>query len=341
MAQLTGEGGEAGDALRRVQTFDPESLVRESELGFKFALRECVEPARKVIDLFKLITPSQISYFPLDQQNQILTLSNGFYSLLDQCLKFDIEAQPAPTDAKNTLVQQIIAQYQPIFNQIYPLISFVSARTQDFSQLERDARAATQSAKDNVATALNEIGDAKASVDVILGEVRAMAAEQGVSKQAIYFKGEADSHGTNSEKWLKYTIYVAIFLVIFATLSLFSHNISGLDPRNPYQAIQITTSKFLIFAVIGFMLFLCSRNFLSHKHNEVVNRHRQNALATFTALAEATSDAASSDIVLSHAAACIFSPQDTGYIKSTGSHGDSVPGLQLIPRIGELVKASH
>lgn len=44
--------------------------------------------------------------------------------------------------------------------------------------------------------------------------------------------------------------------------------------------------------------------------------------ATFTALAEATSDAASSNIVLSHAASCIFSPHDTGYIKHDGDHGE-------------------
>ncbi len=73
---------------------------------------------------------------------------------------------------------------------------------------------------------------------------------------------------------------------------------------------------------------------MSHKHNEIVNRHRQNALATFTTLADATSDAASSDIVLSHAASCIFSPQETGYAKQDSVSSDKVPGLQIIPRIG-------
>lgn len=56
MAKLTGEGGEAGDALRRVQEFDPKTLVRESELGTKFALQEVVEPVRQVINLWRLYT---------------------------------------------------------------------------------------------------------------------------------------------------------------------------------------------------------------------------------------------------------------------------------------------
>lgn len=127
----------------------------------------------------------------------------------------------------------------------------------------------------------------------------------------------------------------------YAIASLFLHEIPGLQTTDAYRTAQIAVSKVLIFGVIAYMLLLCARNFLSHKHNEVVNRHRQNALATFTALAEATSDAASSDIVLSHAAACIFSPQDSGYIKTDTVRGDSVPGLQLLPRIGEVMRTNH
>lgn len=339
---LNGEGGEAGDALRRIQDFDPEILVREQELGSKFALRECVDPARRVIELFKLISPAQIGFFPQDQQNAIRDSANAFFNLLESCQKFEIEgAQPTPIDAKNSLVQQVAQQYQPLFNQLHPLISFAVTRSQDFAQLERDARAATQATKNDAAAALLELGEHRSAAATILGEVRAMAAEQGVSKQAIYFKGEADKHRDDSGIWLKYTIRTAVGLGLFAIMSLFSNNIWGLEPTDTYRTFQISTSKFLIFAVISYMLLLCARNFLSHKHNEVVNRHRQNALSTFTALAEATSDAASSDIVLSHAASCIFSPQDTGYVKVGGAHNEAVPGLQLLPRIGEMMKTSH
>ena len=39
---------------------------------------------------------------------------------------------------------------------------------------------------------------------------------------------------------------------------------------------------------------------------------------TFKALADAAGEDNSKDIVLNHAASCIFSPQETGYTKSTG-----------------------
>jgi len=335
--KLHAQGGEAGEALRRVQQFDPETLVREDELGSKFALSEAVEPARRVIDLFRLIEPSQLEFFPEQQRKAIQDHANAFYNLLEKALNFEIEgAQPSPTQAKEALISQLQGQYQGVFNGLYPLIAFANARSQDFSSLERQARAAAQSARDEATKLQNDAQTQREAADAILKEMRAAAGELGVSQQAIHFKNEADLHATEARAWRKYTIGTAVGLALYALASLFFHHIPGLDPESPYRTIQIGISKILIFAVIAYMLFLCARNFLSHKHNEIVNRHRQNALATFTALAEATSDAASSDIVLSHAAACIFSPQDTGYTKHDSSHAEGVPSLQLVPRIGQI-----
>lgn len=340
--KLFGEGGEAGDSLRRLQEFDPDSLVRESELGKKFALREAVEPARRVIDLFKLIRPSQVDFFPNDQRDSIKNQANAFYSLLEEASNFDLqEATPNPADAKQAIITRIEGQFQPIFNTLYPLVSFANIRSLDFSKLERDARASSQAAKDSVDALLKGLADDKKRVETIVGEVRALAAEQGVGKQAVHFKNEADQHKEAAADWRNYTLIAAGVLVSYAIFSLFFHRFSWLVADTPYSAVQMATSKVLIFAVMAYMLFLCSRNFLSHKHNEIVNRHRQNALATFTALAEATSDAASSDIVLSHAAACIFSPQDTGYTKHDGSIQDGVPALQILPRIGQSLTSGH
>jgi len=73
-----------------------------------------------------------------------------------------------------------------------------------------------------------------------------------------------------------------------------------------------------VFAVLSFMLYLSARSFLSHKHNAVVNRHRQNALLTYRALADAAAADQNREVILTHAAACIFSPQPTGYSNDGG-----------------------
>jgi hypothetical protein len=64
------------------------------------------------------------------------------------------------------------------------------------------------------------------------------------------------------------------------------------------------------------MMFISTKNFLNHKHNAIVNKHRQNALMTHSALVEASGDQGVRDAVLLQASSCIFSPQSTGYASS-------------------------
>jgi hypothetical protein len=100
-------------------------------------------------------------------------------------------------------------------------------------------------------------------------------------------------------------------------------------------------SKILIFAVLAYMLLLCARNFLSHKHNAIVNKHRQNALLTFNALVAAAGTEERRDVILTYAAACIFSPQDTGYTKAGAGPQSEMP-LNIIQALPKLMSGgSH
>ncbi|MCU1418814.1 MAG: hypothetical protein JWP32_2988, partial [Schumannella sp.] len=85
-------------------------------------------------------------------------------------------------------------------------------------------------------------------------------------------------------------------------------------------------------------LVLSSRNFMSHKHNMIINSHRESALHTFEALAKASNhDSSARDIILTHASACIFSPQETGYAKSSSIHdaGANLGGASLIVNLAK------
>ena len=100
----------------------------------------------------------------------------------------------------------------------------------------------------------------------------------------------------------------------------------------------MAVSKILIFSVISFILYLSARNFLSHKHNAVVNRHRQNALMTYKALVEAAGEKQqASEAVLLHAAACIYAPQPTGY---AGGGSDVQGATSVIELLSKPLSAS-
>ena len=161
-----------------------------------------------------------------------------------------------------------------------------------------------------------------------LDNIEAAVSTKTVEKQAEHFKMLADNHENIAENWCGFTIAAAVLLVGFAVGSIF---MSNLEVMSNYP-IQSGISKVLVFTVLGYALFFCAKNYGAHRHNAVVNRHRENALRTFRVLAATTHSAENRDIVLNQAAQCIFGPRDSGYIRGGNSGGDGISINANIPR---------
>lgn len=325
---------EARASLERVQNFDTVALPRERDLGSELNFSDAVDPAKRIIDLFRQFPIQYLADLPPNRQTEIKSQSDSFFNILTQIQKFDPKTSD-PSGQRNSIINTLKNQYQPYFDSLCQLIAYGSSRLRDFGALEREARAAMQSVSDRATELTKELGTKKEEADKILNEVRKVAAEQGVSQQAIYFQTESSAHKQEARQWRTATIWIAVLLVAYSIASLFLHKWSFLAPSDAYTAFQLGVSKVLIFAVIAYMLILSARNFLSHKHNEIVNRHRQNALLTFNALVDAAGKNEARDIVLTYAAACIFAPQETGYTKPGGSVASDVPTniIQSVPKL--------
>jgi len=316
----------AKTSLSRIQEFDVHKLPRETELGINFRFNKAVEPAKRLVDLFNRLPISVLEDLGRSQLKQVEQQAASCFNLFDQVLKFD-ETQGSALQAKDSLIQQIESAYQQAFDVMMPLIGYSLYKTADFQRLETEARATLQGIHDEADEIKGGLNAQKADAERVLEEIRRVAAEQGVTQQAIYFKNEADSNETQAETWRDRTQQIAIGLGLYAFASMFLHKIPWLSPNSTYDAVQLATSKILLFSVISYILFLSAKNFLSHKHNAAVNRHRQNALMTYKSLVEAAGDKQhASDAILIHAAACIYAPQATGYTAS----GADMPGARSV-----------
>lgn len=321
-------------ALERVQQFEAQSLSREADLGRQMSFGEAVKPAQAVIDVYKRIPVSTLCDFTDGQLNTIQTQGNADYNLFKQILDFDATANNA-SGTRASLLTQLKNRRDQLFDQLWQYIAYGVARITDTSLLETQARATIQSIQDEAARLTEQLQKAKADADSALLAIRAVASEQGVSQQATYFKEEAEAQETLAKMWLGHTYRFAIAVGAFAVLSLFLHRLEWLKPDSAFETVQLVTSKVLIFAVLAFMLIMAARNYATHKHNLVVNRHRQNALLTYRAIVEAASDGSTQDIVLAHAASCIFSPQDTGFSQHRGESAPvSKSVLELLTKSG-------
>ena len=309
---------EAAESLQRIQQFNVGSLPREAELGSTLNFGEVLPPAKRLIELYQRLSLAALDDFPAPQLTQVRNLANQDFSLFDQILKFNTD-QPSPVQVRQSQIQAVINTYAPSFATLHPLIAYSLHRSADFQRLDREARGTLQAVKDRADGLTGELTGQLEKANSIVEEVRKVAAETGVSQQAIYFQKEAQEHLAESEIWRKRTIKLSWVLGVYAVVSLFIAKIPLLKPEDTYQSIQLGVSKLLIFAVVSFMLYLSARNFLSHQHNSIVNKHRQNALMTYKALSDAAGSPENREVVLTHAAACIFSPQATGHSQDAGT----------------------
>lgn len=312
---------ESRASLERVQEFEAESLRRAEDLGALLHFGDAVEPANRLVALFQRLSPEALQDFPDPILTQVRDQSNSVYNLFKQALDFN-PSSANPKAEQQALVKQIVGRYPDAFQALHPFISYSLHRTADFQRLDREARATLQSVEDRADKFSGHMQKHEEDAKRILEEIRNVAAQEGVIQQASHFRTESEGHETKAEEWRKKTVRLAWLLGGFAVASIFVHKIPGIEPESVYDTIQLAISKVLVFFVITYMLILSARNFMSHKHNTVVNKHRQNALMTHRALVEGTNDSGARDAVMVHAASCIFSPQPTGYSHHS-SEGDS------------------
>ena len=319
---------QTSDSLIRVQEFDVSQLPRENILGTSLNFRDAIPPAERLISLYRRLSTTALEDFPDDILNRIRNQCNADYQKFQQILEFDPSSQQTPSTVRDQYIQQLADAYDPAYNTLSPHISYSLHRSADFQRLDADARSTLQGIKDEAATIQTELAAQKTDAEEILNDVREIAAEQGVTQQAIYFQQESAGHDTNADKWEKRTIQIAGALALFAVASIFLHKWEWIAPQNTFEIVQLVTSKILIFAVLTYMLVLSAKNYLNHKHNSIVNKHRQNALMTYKAMVDATDDPGSREAILIQAASCIYNPQSTGY--APGSDTPAVSGKSMV-----------
>lgn len=333
---------ETSVSLKRIQDFEVNTLPRSKDLGM-LNFSAVVEPAQRMVDLFHRLSPESLQDFPDPTLTQVRDQANNVFNLFSQILEFDPGAGD-PRNQQQQLIQSVTRAYQPAFQTLHPFIAYSLHRSADFQRLDAAARATLQGVEDKAAGFGASMQKHEEEARRVLEEIRKVAAEEGVTQQAAHFRAESELHESKSEEWRVRTVNLAWGLGAFAVLSLFIHKLPFLSPASTYDTVQLAISKVLVFSVLTYMLVLSARNFMSHKHNAVINKHRQNALMTHRALVEAASESGARDAIMVHAASCIFAPQPTGYTQGQGDPDVGAPRsvIELASRsVGAITKQSN
>jgi hypothetical protein len=276
-----------------------------------------------------------ISLLPEQHLRLLKTHADGCWTTIQFMLQFNPGNQQNPAAERNGAIENLNNRFADAISALGPAVAFLSSMQRSLSGFENEARNLLQSLRDKSEEVKQLQKETVQEADRVLAGVRSVAAEAGVSQQAVYFGDQAAKHAQSAADWQKYTNRMAGALGAFAIITWIVGYL--IVPENTYQAFQFGLSKVLIFSTLAFMLYLCARTLMAHRHNEVVNRHRQNALLTFNALADAATKPEARDVVLTQASACIYAPQESGFSKSAGNQ----PGTSLIEIVPKVMGAEH
>ena len=240
----------------------------------------------------------------------------------DEIYKFKPDIEDA-VNLRQDLIHRMPHLLQMTFDSLTPIIAYQNSNLVDVNQMMEEVQKVRNEIPRQFEKLTQEfddiIKDRTDKADEMLKHFSLMTAESGISFQADYFAKESQEHLKQSQQWKRKIYWYSVGLGVCVVAGLLDIGYSLIPVTTVSQTIQLTVTKLLLFMILSYLLFLSVRNFMSHTHNAVVNRHRQNALLTFEALVEASQDKDTKDIILTHAASCIFSPQETGYIGTTGN----------------------
>lgn len=308
------------ESLERIQKFEPKDLGRLEDLGRQLNFEDTIEPADRLISLYKRISIATLSDLVDQQLQQISAQADADFNRFNEVLKFSADQSNA-SSVRSSLISQISNAYTASFPILWQYIAYGVATATDASVIEGRARSVLQNIEDKAEKLSKSLEARDSDAQKILAHIQQVAAEHGVSQQAQYFKDRADEHERNSNNWRTATGIAALITITFAVLSAFAFKLDWMKAISSWDAAEFISGKILVFITLAAVVALCAKNFLAHQHNEILNRHRQTALQTYKVLVDAGASGGSQDIVLAYAAACIFGAQDTGFAKDAGDGG--------------------
>ena len=289
--------------MREIQGFPWTAIARAH--GVRTAAK-----AGCLVNAYQRLTPKALNELSAKELGELLELTKRFQSALNQA------RPPARGEYSRDDAQALQKECE---GGLPVVLEFA------------DGTAANKAKRKEAEALLAEMRAHLGNAESILDAIRKAAGEAGVSQQAIHFKEEADRHEAEAKTWRE---RVGMAVAAFVGAAFLSWWWSG-DVADGFALAQSLASRALVFVALGFGVFFCAKNYLAHRHNAVVNRHRQKALETYRALAEA--DPKSREIVLAHAARCIYAPQDSGFARKGESGGGEIP----IETILRLVKGKE
>ena len=311
------------DLIRRLAGIDAEDLARK-DLG-PFNFEGAVGDIQKSIALFTPLLTTPLDAVPDQIVNELLSVATEALQSLQAIQDFSPVNLENPTQERDNLVNQVQGQHlghwQTVSRVLRPMPTDESLN--EFVDRIRKA-------SDQADTSTRELQRKLDEANQIVASMRDAAAATGARRHVQLFRAEADDHKKAAERWLRWLVglLVAAGSVGIGVFFVFPPQIA--DPTSLTIYLQQAAPRILVLTLFLYGVRMTRQVYGSHKHNETLNRHRQNALDTFETFVQATEDPQTRSAVLLEATRSIFSVQSSGYLAREREYADSAQVLEIL-----------
>ena len=178
---------------------------------------------------------------------------------------------------------------------------------------------------------VEDIRKSRDEADRARAATQQVAGDSGVTEYQKVFHEAAEKFA--KEKWWGLGALIGLSAGL-GFVSIWWVSVEPFPPSDQGWAagLQVTAGKLFVFGIMSYLVLMAGRAYRAAAHNQIVNEHRRDALKSFRAFVEATSDDATKDAVLVQATHSIFSHRPSGF---GHQENDVVPPSHLL----ELTKS--
>lgn len=296
--------------LGELAATSPQSLARTSDLSPDINFKNAVPYFEEILDLCKQLNQRDISRLTTPQLDKITKAYTTINKHITQVRDFTLN-QNTPGDVCANITAQIASAYDVVMDPLLLPLAFTATQATDYSKIEREAKGYHSTMKAEAEKLSQFIASSHSEATSALAAVKEQAAEAGVSSNAQIFVNESAGHAKLAKRWMIATIAMASVTFSAAVGALIAAIL--VEPASAAAAIQYIFAKLIVLSTLSFGVFWCAKNYKSQKHNQTLNRHRANALMTFRAFVEGSTDDRIKDAILLQAAQAAFAGRQTGF----------------------------
>lgn len=315
--------GACRQGIEFILSLENKELLR---VGKDYEFTDIEEALRGIRGIYERLNLLQIEILPLEVLSSIRSVTGGVGGTLTRIKEFTPEKpeyQSRPREIVDQFKREVEQQYRESFKILAPIVSFLEVQSIGLSE---SAQKSKKILKDLSGT-LEAAQKNGVEVEKALENARRATGEIGIREYARNFKLQSDEHKRMSLFWFFSTALLSVGTLLYAIHELHAYTNSPFDLTGN-QAVQVAISRVVVFGILYFGILWSSKTYRAHRHNYVVNKHRQNALDTFEAFVSASKeDPETKNAILLEATKCIFSHQLSGYLTS---EPDPSPSQQFV-----------